>query len=85
MELLQGILWKRTNFGIPNEINAVRAAKPIMGGASLEAAGGLAGALRQEYMAACEKAGIAPDAALLERVARALGGGVNGIQVQFNR
>jgi hypothetical protein len=33
MELLQGILWKRTNFGIPNEINAVRAAKPIMGGA----------------------------------------------------
>jgi tetratricopeptide (TPR) repeat protein len=33
--------------------------------------------LRQEYIAACEKTGTAPDTALLERVARALGGGAN--------
>jgi hypothetical protein len=45
----------------------------------VQAFAGLAGALRREYIAACEEAGIAPDAALLERVARALGGGVNGV------
>ena len=40
-----------------------------------EAFGGLADALRREHVAACEKAGTAPDIVLLERVARALGGG----------
>jgi hypothetical protein len=34
--------------------------------------GALPGVLGQGYLAACEKAGVAPDAALLERVARAL-------------
>jgi hypothetical protein len=37
----------------------------------VHAFGDLAGALRQEYIAACKKAGIALDAMLLERVARA--------------
>jgi tetratricopeptide (TPR) repeat protein len=39
-----------------------------------QAFGGLASALSRDYAAACEKAGAAPDAALLERVAWALGG-----------
>jgi hypothetical protein len=43
----------------------------------VEAFAGLASALRQEYIAACEKAGVAPDAALLKRVTRALGGSAN--------
>jgi tetratricopeptide (TPR) repeat protein len=37
----------------------------------------LADGLRGEYTAACEKAGIVPDAALLERLAQTLGGGAN--------
>ncbi len=42
-----------------------------------QAFGGLAGALSRDYVAACEKAGTAPDTALLERVARGLGGGAD--------
>ena len=40
-----------------------------------QAFGDLARALAQIYLTACEKAGIEPDVALLERVGRALGGG----------
>jgi tetratricopeptide (TPR) repeat protein len=43
----------------------------------VQAFGGLAGSLTENYVAACEKAGTAPDAALLERVAQALDGGSN--------
>jgi hypothetical protein len=39
-----------------------------------EAFGGLAGDLHQGYVAAYEKTGTAPDAALLERAAQAIGG-----------
>jgi len=35
--------------------------------------GDLAGVLSREYVAACQKAGTAPDVALLECVAKALG------------
>jgi tetratricopeptide (TPR) repeat protein len=42
-----------------------------------QAFGGLAGDLGRHYAAACEKAGTAPDTALVERVERALGGGAN--------
>src|SRR6266446_4946320 len=42
-----------------------------------QAFGGLAGALRRDYIAACEKVGTAPNTALVERVERALGGGAN--------
>jgi len=41
--------------------------------AERNAFGGLAGQLCQAYVAACTEAGTAPDAALLERVARAIG------------
>src|SRR5262249_51228792 len=40
-----------------------------------QAFGDLARNLRRDYDVACEKAGTAPDTALLERVGRALGGG----------
>jgi hypothetical protein len=43
----------------------------------VQAFGGMAGQLGREYNAVCEKSGIAPDAVLLQRVARALGGGMN--------
>jgi tetratricopeptide (TPR) repeat protein len=42
-----------------------------------QAFGDLARALGREYLAACQKAGRATDAALLERVARALGRGAD--------
>jgi len=42
-----------------------------------QAFGDLARDLSRDYDAACEKAGIAADTALLERVARALGGGAD--------
>jgi tetratricopeptide (TPR) repeat protein len=42
-----------------------------------QAFGDLAGNLDRDYVAACEKAGIAPDTTLLKRVAKALGGGAD--------
>ena len=44
--------------------------------------GGLVLALCQDYLTACDKAGIDPDMALLERVARALGAGGSAADVR---
>jgi hypothetical protein len=41
----------------------------------VQAFGALAGGLSRDYTAACREAGTAPDTPLLDRVARALGGG----------
>jgi hypothetical protein len=47
--------------------------------------GDLARALGRNYISACEKAGIASDTALLERVAQALGGGADADEAAVER